>query len=196
MMCVGAMGTGLVTRPPAERLSIVLAAIDCVVSGGHAALTATQVADEAGVDERIVRSHFPTAPALAEEILDYVSDQIMQSIRDDLPADDRLRFHFAALCAAMQDRPSLFVVLSELERRGGRDRLIGAAVKRSEQVWRDTLAGLLRAGRRNALWAREFDDEAIIDLIITTATATGVRLRGAEAARTLAQIEAFLLATG
>lgn len=189
-----ALSTTLTDRRPAERLSIVLAAIDCVVGGGHSSLTIAQVADEAGLDAATVRMHFPTTPALAEAVMDYVGGQVQHSIHDELAPDDRLRLHFNALAAAMQDRPGLFVVLAELEVWAGRDQLIRSVVKRSEQAWRDALARLLHEGRHHGVWARQFDDEAVVELVI--AAAVGVRLRGAEASRTLAQIEAFLLDRG
>lgn len=191
---MGAMRVAPVNSQPVERLSIVLAGIDCVVSGGHGALSAVQVADEAGLDVGTVRRHFSTRQALAGAVVDYVSGQILQSLYEDLRADERLRLHLHGLAAAMTDRPGLFVVFAELELWAGRDRLIRAAVKRSEQAWRDALVRLLRDGRDAAVWAREFDDEAIVDLIISTAV--GVRLRGGALARTLAQIEAFLLGSG
>jgi AcrR family transcriptional regulator len=179
---------------PLERASIVLAAVDCVVGLGHHGLAAGHVAEEAGLDVAVVREHFPSTAMLAEAVLGYVGDQILPTAHDGLPPAERLHTHLTSFAAAIQERPGLFVVLSELEARSRRDALVRPVVRRWEQTWRDVLAKALHDGKASGVWARELDDVAVVDLVI--AAAVGVRHRGAAAGRTLAQLEELLPGVG
>jgi AcrR family transcriptional regulator len=177
-----------------ERRAIVLAAIDCIVGLGPSGLAAARVADESGFDVDTVRRHFPTATQLAEAVLEYVTCQILASVQEDLSPQRRLQLHLTSLATAIEERPGLFLALSELETRSRRDPLLRAAVRRSEQRWRDALGRLLSDGRATGTWARELDDEAVVDLVI--AAAVGLRFRDAGATRAFGQLEALLLDSG
>jgi AcrR family transcriptional regulator len=187
----GVQPTGVARVECEEREAILFAAIDCIVSVGANGLLAAHVADEAGADVATVRSHFHTRSALAEAVLDHLTDRIVRTLNDDLPPDDRLRLHLTSLASIIEERPALFLVLLELELMGSRDGLVRAALSRSRRAWRERLAALFREGATRDALAVELDVEATVDLVI--ATALGAGLRGSPASRRLTQLEALLL---
>ena len=174
-----------------DREAVLLAAIDCVVRIGDHGLLATHVAAEAGTEIERVRGYFPTASALAEAVVDRITDEILGTLNEALSPDDRLRLHLRSLARMGRERPALFLVLAELELRGCRDGLVRAALARSTRAWRDRLDALVREGVTRGVFSASLDVEAVVDLI--TAAAAGTGPRSDPSSRRLAQLERLLL---
>jgi AcrR family transcriptional regulator len=181
-------------RPATDRRqALVHAAFNRIADGGFDGLRLRQVAAEAGIDHSTLHHYFPTKKDLVADVVEYTTRQFWPTVQADGSPAERLHQHLALLGRMIRERPSLFVVLRELELRAAHDAVVRSVMERHEEGWRAALTGVLRPGADAGTWAEAVDVAMGVELIM--ATVRGVNLTPSRAGEVLSQLERLLTRT-
>jgi AcrR family transcriptional regulator len=154
-----------------RRQDILLAAFDCVAGLGWGGCDVRRVAAEAGVDEASVVAHFPRRFDLPATLGEHIIGRLRRTLPADGRPSQRLHDHLEGLAQLTRDRPTLLLVLGEIELRARRLPLLRAALHRAEREWCSALTTLLRHGSECGAWRTSVDELATAELIVATARA-------------------------
>jgi AcrR family transcriptional regulator len=181
--------------PPASdrRQALVRAAFDCIADRGFEGLRLRQVAADAGIDHSTLHHYFATKKDLVAGVIEYTTRQFWPALPADGGPAERLQQHLAILGRMIRERPSLFVVLRELELRAAHDPAVRSVMERLDEGWRAALVDVLRPGAEAGIWAESLDVAVGAELIM--ATVRGVNLAPTRAGDVLSQLERLFTRT-
>ena len=175
---------------------LVAAAYQLVAERGFEGLRTRDVAGAVGLNVATLHYYFPTKEALIRGVVGHAMGRFRSTLSPAGSPGAQLRAHFAGLRRLARGEPELFAVMGELALRARRDRATAAIVRETDDIWRKTLAALLRRaqGERAVPAAIQADDAAAL----VVAALKGIFILPAEARdtrtvdRTLDQLERWL----
>jgi len=134
-----------------QQEALTRAAFDLIAERGFEGLRTRDVAARAGVNIATLHYYFPSKEDLIQAVLAAAVARFRRpgSPEAPPPAPDplgQLRGFLRSRERAMRESPDLFAVLLELSTRALRDEGIRATMRRTDEEWREHLAGYLRAG--------------------------------------------------
>ncbi|HEX4213352.1 MAG TPA: helix-turn-helix domain-containing protein [Candidatus Dormibacteraeota bacterium] len=166
-----------------RRQGLVEGAFRLIAERGFEGLRLRDVAAAAGIDHSTLHHYFSTKEDLIAEVVDYATRRAWTGVSSAGAPVMEIRQRLEVMARMIEEQPSLYVVLRELDLRATRDPATRAVVDEREQGWRDALTGLLgQIGVRSAAAAAE--------LII--ATVKGASFRPDSAVRVLGELGRLL----
>lgn len=137
-----------------QQEALTRAAFDLIAERGFEGLRTRDVAARAGVNIATLHYYFPSKEDLIRAVLAAAVARFRRRQSPDsaaagaAPADPlgELRTFLQTRQKQMRESPELFAVLLELSTRALRDPGIRAIMRRTDEEWREHLAGYLRAG--------------------------------------------------
>lgn len=176
-----------------RRQALVRAAFDCIADRGFEGLRLRQVAGDAGIDHSTLHHYFSTKEELIAGVVDYATRQFWPTVPADGSPAERLHRHLSILARMIAERPSLFIVLRELELRATHDPVVRSVMEHHDEGWRAALTAVLKPGAAEGTLAEALDLSAGVELIM--ATVRGVNLSPSRAGDVLRQLERLLTGT-
>jgi AcrR family transcriptional regulator len=176
-----------------RRQALLRAAFDCIAERGFEGLRLRQVAGDAGIDHSTLHHYFSTKEELIAGVVGYATRQFWPTMPAEGSPAERLHTHLENLAGMTAERPSLFVVLRELELRASHDPVVRSVMDQLDEGWRTALTAVLKPGVADGTWAGALDLGAGVELIM--ATVRGVNLTPSRADDVLRQLERLLTGT-
>jgi len=176
-----------------RRQALVRAAFDCIADRGFEGLRLRQVAGDAGIDHSTLHHYFSTKEELIAGVVEYATRQFWPTMPAVGSPAERLHHHLANLARMIAERPSLFIVLRELELRASHDPVVRSVMDHHDEGWRTALTAVLKPGAAEGTWADALDLDVGVELIM--ATVRGVNLAPSRAGDVLRQLERLLTGT-
>src|SRR5574341_108604 len=176
-----------------RRQALVRAAFDCIADRGFEGLRLRQVAGDAGIDHSTLHHYFSTKEELIAGVVDYATRQFWPTVPADGSPAERLHRHLSILARMIAERPSLFIVLRELELRATHDPVVRSVMEHHDEGWRAALTAVLKPGAAEGTLAEALALSAGLELIM--ATVRGVNLSPSRAGDVLRQLERLLTGT-
>jgi AcrR family transcriptional regulator len=179
---------------PDRRQALVRAAFDCIADRGFEGLRLRQVAGDAGIDHSTLHHYFSTKEELIAGVVEYATRQFWPTVPAEGSPAERLHQHLENLARMIAERPSLFVVLRELELRASHDPVVRSVMDHHDEGWRGALTAVLKPGAADGTWAEDALDLSVgVELIM--ATVRGVNLTPSRAGDVLRQLGRLLTGT-
>ncbi len=129
----------------ATRGKLIQAAMECLLSDGHANLSTRRVSDRAGVPLSQIHYHFGGRQGLVLALLAHQNEQLIERQRAMYDADLPLWKRYEQSCTFLrEDLESGYVrMLQEMIAAGWTDQAIGEAVTQLLRVWFDLLEAVI-----------------------------------------------------
>lgn len=153
-----------------RRAAIARAARDLIVEKGVEGLRTRDIADRVGINIATLHYHVPTKEALFGLVAagiraEFVAQSAAQP-RDGLSATAQMELEFDDFEQLLGDRSDLLAVMSELLERARRDPEIKAGMFPLMGKWKETVAGILTAGRDSGEFRRDLDPVPAAQMVV------------------------------
>jgi len=161
------MATGNPASKPDRRQALIVAAFHTIAEKGFEGLRVRDVAQQVGINGATLHHYFHTKEDLIQAVVEYATNRTSvttENLTGTPP--QQLHAHLMNLYGLMQQEPSLFVVLAEMNLRAQRDPLLHY-IMQQEGVWHDRLVAILQAGIDQQHWPHDLDPITTASAIIT-----------------------------
>jgi AcrR family transcriptional regulator len=146
--------------------AIVDAAIRCLARDGYARTSMQRIADEAGVNKRMVHYYFDTREQLFDELGRSVGDRLLAGVADAVEGlaepSDIVAAGFERLWKAVTDDPELQAVYFGLVAESVTDPALRRTVSHVKDGYRDLIRGLIVRVREHGMRLRLAEDSLTI----------------------------------
>jgi AcrR family transcriptional regulator len=159
------VGTTPKSQGEERRQSLVEAAYHLIAEGGFEQLRTRDIAARAGVNIATLHYYFARKEDLIQGVVEYLLRQFMTAY---LPGSsfemrtplEQIRGELAEMQYLLQEKPDMFIVMSELILRSLHDPAIRAHLAWLEEGWHGYLAGVLRQGKEQGMFRSDLDTES------------------------------------
>src|SRR5260370_42583378 len=164
-------GTAPKTQGDQRRRSLVLAAYHLIAEGGFERLRTRDIAARAGVNIATLHYYFARKEDLIRSVVEYLLKQFMTAY---LPGSsfemrtplEQILGELAEMQYLLQEKPELFIVMSELTLRSLHDPAIHAQIAWLDQGWHGYLEHVLRQGKEQGLVRADLDTDSAATWLI------------------------------
>ena len=154
-----------------RRQSLVEAAYHLIAEGGFEQLRTRDVAARAGVNIATLHYYFARKEDLIAVVVEYLLKQFMTAY---LPGSsfemrtplEQILGELAEMHYLLQEKPELFIVMSELTLRSLHDPAIHAQIAWLDQGWHEYLEHVLRQGKEQGLFRADLDTGSVATWLI------------------------------
>lgn len=185
-----------------RRKLIVDIALKALATDGFEGLRTRDVAALAKINTATLHHYFPTK----EDLVRAIAERLVERFQSERAPAERqasnesralvaLRQQFADVAFYASKRPELVAAYREIAGRAGRDAAMREVVDTLTAGWRDSVAGIIRAGRDDGVFRADVDPSAVADLIVASSWGFLALLRRPPAAyrRSCRELERGLL---
>ncbi|MHB8596445.1 MAG: TetR/AcrR family transcriptional regulator [Ktedonobacteraceae bacterium] len=159
------------TQGEERRLSLVEAAYHLIAEGGFEQLRTRSIAARARVNIATLHYYFVRKEDLIQGVVEYLLRQFMTAYLPDSSFEmgtplEQIRGELAEMHLLLQEKPEMFIVMSELALRSLHDPVIHEHLKWLDEGWHDYLEGILRKGREQSLFRADLDPSSAATWLI------------------------------
>jgi AcrR family transcriptional regulator len=159
------------TQGEQRRQSLIEAASHLIAEGGFEQLRTRDIATRAGVNIATLHYYFARKEDLIQGVVEDLLKQFMTAYLPDSAFEmktplEQIRGELAEMQYLLQEKPEMFIVMSELTLRSLHDPAIHAHIAWLDKGWHDYLEQVLRQGLEQGLFRADLDADSAATWLI------------------------------
>lgn len=151
-----------------QRQAIIEVAFQLIAKGGFENLRTREVATRVGINNATLHYYFPTKEDLIQAVAEEVHNHFFPSPELQAPCSplDDLRADFTEMQRRLQEKPEIYLLLTELFLRSFRDPALRRLMQERDQQWQIHIESYLNRGKQLSQFRQDLDVHAAASALL------------------------------